>query len=238
MLLLLSAGSLCVSRSQTTTSASLVMLAIRHRSDLSPIARRADILVAEETHPMVMAHIQQRSTADMRQRFADGHRAYVAWRNGEAAAWGWVATRQATIGELGATLHLPPRWRYLWNFVTAVEYRGQGIYPHLLAEMMECEADASTFLIAYAPENHASASGIRKAGFEPYADLSFDVDGKPAFRPIRADAVQFAPSVSLPVVDAPLTPCWKCVRAGRVAMSCSADTCRCDYQQKERECAV
>jgi GNAT superfamily N-acetyltransferase len=215
------------------------MLAIRRRP-LGPtsIAPRHDIVVAQETHPMIMAYIQQRSTADMRQRFADGHRAYVVWRNGEAAAWGWVATRSAIIGELQTTLMLPDGWHYLWNFVTAPTHRGQGVYPYLLMKILEHEADASAFLIAYAPENHASASGIRKAGFEPYAELSFDSEGHPAFRPMQAAAAEFAPALSLPIVDAPLTPCWRCVRAGRSAMSCTADTCQCDYQRKERDCAA
>ena len=73
------------------------MLAIRRRPlGPSPVVHRHDIVVAQETHPMIMAHIQQRPTHDMRQRFADGHRAYVAWRNGEAAAWGWDRDRNAS----------------------------------------------------------------------------------------------------------------------------------------------
>ena len=216
------------------------MLAIRRRSIQSSaqFQPRPDLHVSLETNPMVMSHIQQRPIADMQQRFDDGHRAYVAWRNGQAAAWGWIATRGATIGELDTTLLLPSAWRYLWNFVTAPAHRGLGIYPHLLGEILEREHDASTFLIAYAPENHASAKGIFKAGFEPYAELSFDGAGKPAFRPMQTGAAAFASALSLPVVDSPLTPCWRCVRARREATGCSADSCRCDYQKQEQSCAA
>ena len=36
----------------------------------------------------------------------------------------------------------------------------------------------------------------------------------------------------------PLAPCWRCVRAGRGAMSCAPGNCRCDYQQPTSGCAA
>jgi hypothetical protein len=59
----------------------------------------------------------------MTRRFDAGHRAYVALLNGRPAAWGWVATRSADIGELGATFAIPAGERYLWNFVTLASHR-------------------------------------------------------------------------------------------------------------------
>lgn len=186
-----------------------------------------------------MAALQRRPVEDMVRRFADGHRAYVSSRDGIDAAWGWVATRTAIIGELATTLSLPPGARYLWNFVTLPAHRGHGVYPQLLRAILRREArEASTFWIAYAPENHASAAGIRKAGFRAVAELSFDAAGHPATHLLdNSTADSLTQLLDLPQRDEPLTPCWRCVRAGRSAMSCSAGSCACDYQRAELTCA-
>ena len=191
--------------------------ATRHRDDPMPVLEPlSGLVVRQELDPQVMAALQERDVAPMRARFADGHRAYVAFVFGVPAAWGWVATRSATIGELGATFAIPDGHRYLWNFVTRPQFRGLGIYPRLLEHILREESpDAERFWIAYAPENHASASGIRKSGFRAVAELSFDGDGRPAVRGTDAALGGVAASVlALPVAEAPLAACWKCIRAG------------------------
>ena len=60
-----------------------------------------------------MASLQNRSADEMIRRFENGHRAYVAWRGGEPAAWGWVATSSARIGELDSSFTVPAAQRYL-----------------------------------------------------------------------------------------------------------------------------
>jgi GNAT superfamily N-acetyltransferase len=164
----------------------------------------------------------------------------VAWRDGEPAAWGWVATRTAEIGELGSAFAIPRGERYLWNFVTLPAHRGLGIYPRLLEAIVRAESrEAERFWIAYAPENHASGAGIRKAGFVALAELSFGPDGAAAVRGLIPGAGRVAARVlGLPEAAAPLAPCWRCVRAGRGAMSCAAGSCRCDYQQPRSGCAA
>jgi AraC-like DNA-binding protein/GNAT superfamily N-acetyltransferase len=128
--------------------------------------------------PDAMAALQGRDPREMARRLAGGHRAYVASRDGAPAAWGWVATRSADIGELGSAFEVPAGERYLWNFVTLPAHRGQGIYPRLLEAIVRAESrEAERFWIAYAPENHASGAGIRKAGFVALAELSFDAAG-------------------------------------------------------------
>jgi GNAT superfamily N-acetyltransferase len=187
-----------------------------------------------------MAELQQRSEAEIAQRFAGGHRPYVAWRNEEPAAFGWVATRTASIGELGATFTIPDGERYLWNFVTLPAHRGLGIYPRLLQAIVAEESRAAErFWIGYAPENHASGSGIAKAGFATLAEISFDAHGRPALRAmIPGGAARASRVLGLRETTEALAPCWRCVRAGRPGMSCAEGSCRCDYQQPKSGCAA
>jgi GNAT superfamily N-acetyltransferase len=186
-----------------------------------------------------MAELQRRAERDIADRFIDWHRPYVAWHDGEPAAFGWVATRSASIGELGATFTIPEGERYLWNFVTLPAHRGLGIYPRLLQAIVDAESrDAERFWIGYAPENHASGSGIAKAGFATLAEMSFDAQGRPALRAMTPGGAARASRVlGIRETTEPLTPCWRCVRAGRPGMYCAEGICRCDYQRPESACA-
>jgi GNAT superfamily N-acetyltransferase len=196
--------------------------------------------VAAVIDPSFLATLQNREPSEMQQRFAQGHRAYVAYLDGEPAAWGWVAIRSASIGELGSSFRIPEGERYLWNFVTRPEYRGRGIYPRLLRAILESEAyDAERFWIAYAPENHASASGIAKAGFVPVAELSFSEDGSPAVSDLApGGGARAARLLGVPEARESLAACWKCIRAGKSAeRACREGSCCCDYQQPEIVCS-
>ena len=215
--------------------------ASRHRDDpITYLAPLTGLTVRRELSADAMASLQNRSIEEMSSRFAAGHRAYVAMMNGQRAAWGWVATSTANIGELGASLSLSSDERYLWNFVTLPAYRGLGIYPRLLQEIVRVEsAEVERLWIGYAPENHASGAGIRKAGFVAAAEMSFDAHGRPALQPLTSDGGAAASRVlGLPITTEPLSPCWRCVRAGRPGMSCPPGSCRCDYQQAKSGCAA
>ena len=187
-----------------------------------------------------MASLQNRSADEMIRRFESGHRAYVAWRGDEPAAWGWVATSSAQIGELDSTFTVPAAQRYLWNFVTRPAHRGQGIYPRLLEEIVMAEgSEAERFWVAYAPENHASGAGIRKAGFVDLAALSFDAHGRPAVRDIVEGGGRLAAQfLRIPAVHDVLAQCWRCAKnaAPRIS-SCHVGPCGCDYQRAEVGCA-
>lgn len=215
--------------------------ATRHRDDPMPtIADLPGLTVRRERLVAAMAALQGRSAEEIGARIQAGHRAYVAFLHEEPAAWGWVATRSADIGELGTVFAIPFGERYLWNFVTLPSHRGLGIYPRLLQAIVRAESrEAERFWIAYAPENHASGSGIRKAGFVATAEMSFDASGRPALRAVVPDgAAAVSRLLGLRVSSEPLSPCWRCVRAGRTGMSCEAGRCTCDYQRPKRECAA
>jgi GNAT superfamily N-acetyltransferase len=215
--------------------------AARHRRDPVPnVERLPGLAVRREDDPEFMAALQARAPGEMSHRFAAGHRAYVAHRHGAPAAWGWVATRTAEIGELGSAFLVPGGERYLWNFVTLAAHRGLGIYPRLLDAIVRTESrEAERFWIAYAPENHASGAGIRRAGFVDLAELSFDADGHAALNAMVPDGARIASRVlGLPETPAALAPCWRCVRAGRGSMSCAPGQCQCDYQRPTSGCAA
>lgn len=194
--------------------------------------------VRRETDPIAMARLQAKTREEMAHRFTNGHRAYIAWRKGEPAAWGWVATRSAEIGEMNTTFAVPKGERYLWNFVTVRSHRGRGIYPRLLDAIVRTEsAEAETFWIAYAPENHASGSGIRKAGFRKVADLSFDARGYPVVKPSAREGAVAARMTGLVEVDEAVAPCWCCTRSGGGgSRPCSSGHCACDYQRPGAGC--
>jgi GNAT superfamily N-acetyltransferase len=219
-------------------------LAVRDHTHPHPtLAPLPGLAVVREHDAARMAALQGRDASEIAGRFARGHRAYVAHVHGEPAAWGWVATRSAEIGELGTRFDVPAGERYLWNFVTRPSHRGLGIYPRLLDAIVRAEsAEATRFWVAYAPENHASGSGIRKAGFATVAELSFDAAGRAALHALpttRSDDGRAASRVlGLAAASEALAPCWRCVRAGRGPMSCAAGACRCDYQRPEQECAT
>jgi GNAT superfamily N-acetyltransferase len=215
--------------------------AARRRTDPAPmLVPLAGLEVRREQCAAAMAALQQRAADDMQRRLDAGHRAYVAYLNGESAAFGWVATRSAEIGELRSTFAIPSGERYLWNFVTLAPYRGLGIYPRLVEAIVRVESrEAERFWIAYAPENHASGSGVRKAGFTDLADMSFDGEGRPALRSLVPGGAHVVSRViGLPETQDVLTPCWRCVRAGRGVMYCAPGECRCDYQVPASGCAA
>ena len=217
-------------------------IAMRHRNGTTPEwPPLPGFTVRREEDAGFMAALQGRTEAEIDRRFAEGHRAYVAYRDAEPAAWGWVATRSATIGEVGSSFTIPAGERYLWNFVTLMQHRGMGIYPRLIDAIVRTEAsEAERFWIAYAPENHASGSGIRKAGFVTVAELSFDAEGRPAVKEaVRGGGAAASRVVGLPEVEQLLAPCWRCTRtAAPATASCFPGGCTCDYQRSDLVCAA
>lgn len=214
-------------------------LAARHRLDPHPpLAPLAGLSVARVHEAATMAALQGRDVAELRRRMDEGHRAYVAAVDGAPAAWGWVATHTARIGELDTAFAIPVGDRYLWNFVTRPSHRGQGVYPRLLDAIVRAESgEAERFWVAYAPENHASATGIARAGFTTLALLSFDAEGRPVVVEREpGGGAAAARLLGLPVA-ATGAPCWRCVRFGGGG-SCRAESCRCDYQRREEGCGV
>ncbi len=102
---------------------------------------------------------------EIHERMRLGHVPWLARVAGEPVAWGWNATRQFAIGELGIARALPPHTHYLWDFFTLPAWRGQSIYPRLLQAIVASEPEVAQFWVGHDLGNIASARGIAKAGF-------------------------------------------------------------------------
>lgn len=124
----------------------------------------------------------------------DGHRLYVARRGDVVGAHGWCATREAAIGELGVEMRLSSTERYLWGFETQPDSRGQGIYTHMLQEILAGEAAVERFWIGHDIGNEASARGILRAGFAPVGEVYQRLDG--ALRYVGSGAEERARAAS------------------------------------------
>ncbi len=142
--------------------------------------------------------------ASLRRRLERGHRLYLARLGDDVVGWGWAATREGAVGELGLAFAIPPRGRYLWDFVTLPAWRGRGIYPRVIQAMLE-EEDADRFWIGHDLENVASGRGILRAGFRPVGEVYALPGGGLALAPVgpleraRAGADLFG----IPVAEPP-----------------------------------
>jgi GNAT superfamily N-acetyltransferase len=97
---------------------------------------------------------------------------FVGLLDGEPAGYGWLAHRRGGIDELDFSFSLPDGNAYLWDFVTLPEFRGRGVYPHLLQAILAQTPDVERFWIGYEACNLASERGIVKAGFRVVGDLA------------------------------------------------------------------
>jgi GNAT superfamily N-acetyltransferase len=190
----------------------------------------------------VLAELNGISVEEVARRRAAGHRAYVGFVDDIPVTYGWVATREAEIGELGLRFRLPSGDRYLWDFATLPAWQGRGLYPQLLRVILTTESEtASRFWIIHAPENLPSGAGIQKAGFRPVGRLSFATDGRVALTvtgPMER-AQRGAELLGVPLASAPLRPCWRCQIANHKASGCAccaassiAATCACATQPR------
>ncbi len=175
-----------------------------------------------------LARLNRLPVAEVRARRASGHRPYLGLLDEQTVAYGWVATEEASIGELGVTIRLPRGNRYLWDFATAPDFQGRGIYPRLLQAILRQESrDAERFWIIFAPENLPSGAGMEHAGLAPVGSLSFRVDGAVGLAPLGSyeRARVGAELLGVPLVETTLAPCWRC--GGQAANPGSEDATSC-----------
>lgn len=160
-----------------------------------------------------LAHLNRLPMHEVQERLQAGHRPYIATIDGQPASYGWVATRQASIGELDLSFVLPDAQRYLWDFGTLPSFRGLGLYPRLLQTILTKEVHTADFFwIIHAPENLPSGVGIEKAGFIPVGQLSYQLNGCPGLQPF--DDIERAKAgavlLGIDLIEAVLAPCWCC----------------------------
>jgi GNAT superfamily N-acetyltransferase len=183
-------------------------------SEPLPLIKTPEGAIIEECEDLhLLAYMAGSTIENMRQRMANDHVAFVAYVNGQPAAFGWMARGKATIGELNHELVLPEGHRYLWNFRTLAPFRGRGLYPYLLQWIIRFERSKSErFWIIHAPENRASRQGIIKAGFEYAGQLYLNGAGNAAIQIVNAADVQESDfeHMGLAVSYQLAASCWNC----------------------------
>ena len=182
---------------------------------------------SRDTH--LIAHITRLAPDEVDQRMQTGHQPYLAFVEQTPVGYGWMATQEASIGELNLQFALPATDRYLWDFATLPEWQGYGIYPRLLQHMlMQQSSTVEHVWIIHAPENSPSGVGMTKAGLLPVGQLSFRSDGGVGLAPFeqleRAQAG--AALLGIPLIESVLAPCWCCGGATHIH-STTVDAASC-----------
>ena len=117
--------------------------------------------------------------AVVQHRFALGRRCYAGLIEGKIAVYGWVTFDEERIGEIGLSIHMQAGEAYIWDCATLPAYRGQLLYPALLAYIVSelRAAGLCRVWIGADTDNMASQQGTALAGFQPAID--FLVDSSP-----------------------------------------------------------
>lgn len=193
--------------------------------DLAPLS---DFHVRSTQDDALLARINSILIAEVEQRRRGGHEPYMGFIGKTAVTYGWVARREASIGELNLAFSIPTDSRYLWDFATLPEWQGRGLYPRLLQAIVQME-QAERFWIIHAPENLPSGVGMQKAGFQAVGQLSFQRDNSLGLIPFGSQerARVGADLLGVPIIDDGLSPCWRCV--DQVVCTCQRDpeSCSC-----------
>ena len=184
--------------------------------DLAPVAGFQVRLANDDA---ALAHITHLTHADIQGRRRGGHRPYVGSLGDTPVAYGWVATRAASIGELALVFPLPTGDRYLWDAATLPAWHEHGLYPRLLQASVRAE-EAERFWILHTPENLASGAETQNAGFQAVGQLAFRPDGTVGLIPIGLPerARIGAALLGVPLLKEGRSPCWRCM--DRVACTC------------------
>jgi GNAT superfamily N-acetyltransferase len=107
------------------------------------------------------------------QRFASGRHCYVGRVEDRLATYGWITFDEEGIGELGLNIRLQASEAYIWDCATLPAYRGQRLYPALLAYMLsELQSEGlHRIWIGTDADNLPSQSGVALVGCQPVVDV-------------------------------------------------------------------
>ncbi len=126
------------------------------------------------TDTQLISRLTTLSPQEIEARLQSNNHVYLAFLDQTPVAYGWVANRVGGVDEIHLSFTLPPRNRYLWDFLTLPAWSGRGVYPYFLQAIIRQEQHAvDRFWIMYAPGNNAAAHSISKAGFVFVGELVF-----------------------------------------------------------------
>jgi len=132
------------------------------------------------------------------QRFARGCQCYAGRIDGGLVTYGWVTFDEESIGELGLSFRLQPGEAYIWDCATLPAFRGQRLYPALLAYMLGAlyRAGMHRIWIGADEDNLPSQRGFILAGFTPVVDILMTGDAT-----MRKPRVRGRPGVPEEIID-------------------------------------
>jgi GNAT superfamily N-acetyltransferase len=156
------------------------------RGDVLPrLQPLSNLTVGISTDVTLIAHLMASPIEYVLQRVQDNHRPYVAYVDAVPVAVGWSATGQAEFAEGRVYFRVPANNRYFYFFVTLPQWRGCGIYTHLLQAMLRIESvENERFWILHEIGNIASERGIAKAGFHLISKVCILRDESVCFMPL------------------------------------------------------
>ncbi|MDO9318389.1 MAG: GNAT family N-acetyltransferase [Gammaproteobacteria bacterium] len=109
----------------------------------------------------------------------DCQQCYIVLLGDKLAAYAWVTTSTCRVSEIDLQLQVGPGRLYIYDCFVRADYRGQGIYSALLKKII---ADYQlrrwpnrydTAFIVAESSNTASIRGIRRAGFDEFAQVRY-----------------------------------------------------------------
>ncbi len=118
-------------------------------------------------------------------RFERGEICFAAVYEGKIVSYCWMAQGKIGIEEIDLAVATLPDEVYLYDAYTLDEWRGKGLYPAVLNEMLlyAGQTGFSRALIFVAVNNTASRRGVLKAGFVEFQVVTYlSILGIPFYR--------------------------------------------------------
>lgn len=132
--------------------------------DLPPLRPLPEFRCKRVADVPLLARLHNLEPAKIEARLEDANTAFVAYLKDAPAGYGWSGAKSVGVADL--FWPIPPLNRGLWDFFTLEEWRGYGIYPHLLQAILRREqGETEKFWLGHRVDNYASRRGIEKAGF-------------------------------------------------------------------------
>jgi ribosomal protein S18 acetylase RimI-like enzyme len=129
--------------------------------------------VGPEVAGELAAAMEFADPAPVLQRFRLGRHCYIGRSESRLVTYGWITFDEELIGGLDLRVRLLPAEAYIWDCATLPGYRGQHLYPALLAHMQRelQHAGYRRIWIGMDADNLASQAGVARAGFRHVIDI-------------------------------------------------------------------
>jgi hypothetical protein len=124
-------------------------------------------------------------------RLARGCRCFAAFVNGEVVAYGWFSTGVEWIGEIRLEITPAAGEAYVWNCLTLLAHRRQGMFRAVLVRISSVLQKEGVGRLWLASEGGAE-SALPGAGYRRVLHLSASPLGLAGLRLLRATAVHGA----------------------------------------------